>query len=96
MPRCPTGADGRAAEVRFSSVQAGLFPNLEPNFRFGSGKLPNFEPNFRFRFGRGSVQVRKRFELGSNSFFIQKAGIQSKCATTLKKTSNFDTGIRSK
>ena len=66
----------RAAEVRFSSVQTGFFPNLEPNFWFGSGKFPNFEPNFRFRFGEGSVQVQKKFELGSNSFFIQKAGIQ--------------------
>ena len=57
---------------------------------------PNFEPNFRFRFREGSVQVQKKFKLGSNSFFIQKAGIQWKYTTTLKKTSNFDTGIRSK
>jgi len=53
----------RAAEVRFSPVQAGIFPNLEPNFRFGSGKCPNLEPNFRFRFAK----VRFRFKNGSNS-----------------------------
>src|SRR5271168_4238821 len=56
-------AASRAAEVRFSPVQAGIFPNLEPNFRFGSGKCPNVEPNFRFRFAK----VRFRFKNGSNS-----------------------------
>ena len=58
----PGPGPSRAAEVRFSPVQAGIFPNLEPNLRFGSGKCPNLEPNFRFRFR----EVRFRFKSGSN------------------------------
>ena len=52
-----------------------------PKFGSGSG-----------RFGSGSKAVRTWFE----PLFYSKSGNTTKYVTTLKKSSNFDTGIRSK
>jgi hypothetical protein len=52
---------GSVATVRFGSVQTLILPNLELNFRFGSGKCLNLELNLpepvqevQFRFSGGS------------------------------------------
>jgi hypothetical protein len=59
--RMRRGIGGSVATVWFGSVQTLILPNLELNFRFGSGKCLNLELNLpepvqevRFRFSGGS------------------------------------------
>ena len=49
-------------ELNFRSGSLKILPNLEPNFRSGSGNLPNLELDLKF--GSGGVQFR--FGRGSN------------------------------